>query len=277
MSVIRIKVGDDLPVISDSLTYSDESVPDLAGATVRFIMRGPWAATPKIDAAATVLDQNTVPGGVQYVWQPANVDTPGEYRAEWRVTFANAKEMTFPTSGTMTVIIESSQADVPVRRLYCTRDDLVLGDLELSSRLDPQDYIRRASRDVDVVLARRYVVPVPSTAAQQTQDLLTSVTADLASAYILMSVATGGEDNMTNAYGMHLFNRAMTTLGNYVTGDSVLAGVETAPNPGSSSETGPVAIRQEDPESLIAGFYQFTNPDYAGVPVFGPAVRPYGL
>lgn len=153
---------------------------------------------------------------------------------------------------------------------YATDSDLLLGDLELSASVSTALYLERASRDVDLALSRMYVTPIP-TADPVTAHLLSSVTADLASAYLLLAVAQGGEDNHVNAYGQHLYARAWDRLRPYLNGDLSIPGATLVPVP---TQAGPVAITQEDSRSLVEAFYKFVG-DTSYVPRMYPAVAPY--
>lgn len=77
---------------------------NLAGATVRFVMRAHGADTAKVAAAAEVVGDGST-GEVRYEWQAADLDTPGVYRAEWEVTYTGGAVETFPADGYITVVV----------------------------------------------------------------------------------------------------------------------------------------------------------------------------
>lgn len=97
-----LKRGDLLPQIKSKLKNPDGSAMNLAGATVRFRMRAAGEGSPKVDAAATVVDAPT--GTVAYAWQGTDSDTEGLFNAEWPVTIAGAVE-TVPNNGFLKVLI----------------------------------------------------------------------------------------------------------------------------------------------------------------------------
>lgn len=86
------------PILEDEL-----GAVDLTGATVVFTMRlegSTDASTPKIDRQSCTLQtqSGTTLGGVIYAWTSSDVDTVGNYKGEFFVTFANGKTDVFPRS-----------------------------------------------------------------------------------------------------------------------------------------------------------------------------------
>lgn len=95
-----IKRGDREPKFSAKLAV-DNAGQDLTGCSVKFIMKKPGAATPKISAAATIdqtVDSSTF-GDVSYSWGATDTDELGLFRAEFEVTFANGNKRTWPADG----------------------------------------------------------------------------------------------------------------------------------------------------------------------------------
>ena len=101
-----IKRGDLLPAITLAGTYSDGTPIDFSDATTpEFHMRLASAAdlsTPKIDAAATIVDG---PGGIiRYQWAGTDTDTAGIYTAEFEVT-KSGRKLSIPSATKLTVRI----------------------------------------------------------------------------------------------------------------------------------------------------------------------------
>lgn len=144
---------------------------------------------------------------------------------------------------------------------YCTTDDvlLLLTDLELSSSVDVDAFIAKSATDIDLTLGRRYVVPILSS-DYFTQTLLKTVNAELTASQMVMALAQGGEDNRVNAYGMHLYKRAIERISPYYT-DLVFPGA-TLREGQEALATGPAAIFQEDADSALASYYRFVSDPY---------------
>ena len=77
----------------------------LATATVKFIMTLKGETTPKVDAAALVIDGPT--GSVRYDWVAGDTDEEGIYDAEWEITYANGRKQTLPDDDYLEVIVKA--------------------------------------------------------------------------------------------------------------------------------------------------------------------------
>ena len=77
-----IKQGDVLPVLNDTLTYSDGSAVNLTSATVKFIMRSLTATLPTVNTTATVVSATA--GTVKYSFTPRIRPPPGAIKASGR-------------------------------------------------------------------------------------------------------------------------------------------------------------------------------------------------
>ena len=92
--------GDRKPSVLATLKYSDGTTVDLTGCTAKFHMKK--GATVKVNASATIISPPTN-GQVRYDWIIGDTDVTLEadgyvlYEAEFEITFADGKVMTFPT------------------------------------------------------------------------------------------------------------------------------------------------------------------------------------
>lgn len=103
---VRMKVGDTLPMLQQTLR-NDQGIPlNLAGGTVKLRMREPGQAL-KVNASAAVLDAPN--GVVRYQWVSGDLDTAGLFDAEWAVTYGTDVE-TLPANGFVKVLIAPSLA-----------------------------------------------------------------------------------------------------------------------------------------------------------------------
>lgn len=107
-----IKQGDAAPVFNDTLTYSDGTAVNLAGATVTFAMRSLSSAAVVPLAGVTTIE-NPFPAAVSFTPTVDDTATPGNYEAEWKVVFSGGVPMTFPTDGYLWVEIQPSVTNEP--------------------------------------------------------------------------------------------------------------------------------------------------------------------
>ena len=103
-----LKQNDTAPAIAFQLFSGAGTPVDLTGATVKLIAYLPGAASPKINAAATITEQAT--GKVSYTLQAADVDTVGDYLAEFQVTFSGGAVESFPNSAWLKIRITDDLA-----------------------------------------------------------------------------------------------------------------------------------------------------------------------
>lgn len=110
MADLTFKQHDRLPsisyILSEDITTGStttNSVINLTGATVRFIMRLRGATVPKVNAVATIVTATA--GTVRYDWGATDLDTAGEFDAEWEVTDSTGKPRTHPYNGYITITV----------------------------------------------------------------------------------------------------------------------------------------------------------------------------
>lgn len=93
-----IKVGDRRPVLQDTLVDASGAAINLTTATgVTLIMRPLYSATPKVNAAGTIV--TAASGIVQYSWGATDTDTPGDYYREWKITWSTGITQRVPGQG----------------------------------------------------------------------------------------------------------------------------------------------------------------------------------
>lgn len=100
----QIKAGDLRPTLDATLTDDAGTALDLTSASsCRFVMRSVAGGTPKVAAAASIVTPAS--GIVRYAWTGTDTDTPGDYFAEFEVTYAGPKTETHPNDGHLLVRI----------------------------------------------------------------------------------------------------------------------------------------------------------------------------
>jgi len=110
-----MKVNDTGPAIQSTLRDGNGVVVDVTGSTIQFKMkmrepargRGDMSRLVglKVDAAGGIVGAGT-DGVVSYTWVAGDTDTPGDYVAEWEVTFGGGVIESFPRPGFIHVTIE---------------------------------------------------------------------------------------------------------------------------------------------------------------------------
>jgi hypothetical protein len=163
---------------------------------------------------------------------------------------------------------------------YCTKDDLLTGDIPFSSKYgDGTSFVQLAADEIDATIGRIYVTPVTfdltnNPGSRVSQLMLKKINQLLASGRIVMDMAAGGEDDNLHAYGYSMWREAWTLLQDIVNGKYVL---DTAsgkiPTDVSNANTA-VSVHNEDGYSLVEAFYSGV-PSVLGYPMAGKRIRPY--
>tara|TARA_R110000868_G_C10831439_1_gene759407 strand:- start:330 stop:668 length:339 start_codon:yes stop_codon:yes gene_type:complete len=101
MSTVKIKADDTAieftnpagePLEIDGVTVN------LTGASIKFLLRMLDAPYTQYSLTAAI-DGTATDGNVTYTLGTGFPTTPGQYRQEWQVTFADSTILTFPSSG----------------------------------------------------------------------------------------------------------------------------------------------------------------------------------
>lgn len=141
---------------------------------------------------------------------------------------------------------------------YCTTTDLLIGDIQLSSTLSKESFVRDAADEMNARLGFVYILPITGIPAHAT-TLLKMINARLASGRLLMSIAAPAEDDGVHRYGEWLIKQAYDDLYAICNGQIILGGAVPAidPNPNSAM------ISNHDEESA---FEMYENSFYRGQP-----------
>lgn len=104
MADFSLKAHDRLPSIAAQFVDASAAPVDLTNAiAVTFIMSTADKKDVRTNSSATVVDAPT--GKVRYDWQTVDTATPGDYLAEWQVTWLGGLKQTFPSESYNTVSI----------------------------------------------------------------------------------------------------------------------------------------------------------------------------
>jgi hypothetical protein len=108
-----ITQGDTEPLFYEEFEYTNGEPANIEGATVEFIMRSLTAKEAQPLTGKVVL-VDAAEGKLYFAPSAADTSVPGNYTANWKVTFVGGEVMTFPTKGYLWVQVQpnltSSQA-----------------------------------------------------------------------------------------------------------------------------------------------------------------------
>ena len=163
---------------------------------------------------------------------------------------------------------------------YCTKDDLLTGDIPLAGKYgDGSAFVQLAADEIDATIGHIYVTPLmfDTTAHPEqrpSQLMMKKINTLLASGRIVMDMAAGGEDDNLHAYGYSMWKEAWQLLQDIVTGKYQLE-TETGKIPSDTSNANTaVSIANEDGYSLVEAFYS-ARPGILPYPLGGKRIRPY--
>lgn len=146
---------------------------------------------------------------------------------------------------------------------YCTKDDLLTGDIPLAGKYgDGTSFVQLAADEIDAQIGHIYITPVvfdestPEKAARvrPAKLLLKRINTLLASGRIILDMAAGAEDENLHAYGASMRAEALELLGMISSRKIDLTDAPELVEESDRANTGP-SIVQADPYSLVEGFY----------------------
>lgn len=111
MSDVVMKVNDLLPTLDATLKDADGEY-DLTGDTVRFVMRssGGTVIADQTSTGSNVTILGATSGRVRFTWQSTEVDTPGNFLAEFETLSSDSKRLTFPNAGHIEIVFKPETA-----------------------------------------------------------------------------------------------------------------------------------------------------------------------
>lgn len=159
---------------------------------------------------------------------------------------------------------------------YCAKEDLLTGDIPLAGKYgDGTSFVNFAADEIDAQIGHIYVTPVefedPIPAGHRpAQLLLKKINILLASGRIILDMAAGGEDRELHDYGRSMLREGIDLL-NMISARKII--LEGAPQDTDEAEdkNNAISVKNEDPYSLVQGFYdRYTHPYLGDQPM-----RPY--
>jgi hypothetical protein len=144
---------------------------------------------------------------------------------------------------------------------FATKDDLMLGDMLISKRLDLDGVIDEAWIEIESVLGARYVTPIDRSQMlpHHTTQFLTRI-----HAYLATSIAVLGQAGAANpdalAYSQYLRERAMELVDKVVEGGTVLGGLTNTTNDTQGRSFAPsVFVKEESPFAYFEQSFHTDN------------------
>jgi hypothetical protein len=114
----KIKRGALAPPYRAILHQANKQPLDLNGSSVTFVMRLRGQANPKVEAAATILQQGDLQTGInigmaEYGWLTGDTDTAGIYDVEFKVVDPGGNPIRVPNDSYLEVQILGNLSAVP--------------------------------------------------------------------------------------------------------------------------------------------------------------------
>jgi hypothetical protein len=140
---------------------------------------------------------------------------------------------------------------------YSAEEDLLLGDLRVSEKIDKGKYVDDAAEEIDSKIGELYVLPLSAVApatdlAPHSRILLKRINNQLATGRLILALH-GGDEHL-HAYGLSLVNGALGELAMIANGVTSLVGAARVA--GSGEGAGPSIVNQ-DAYSATAAFEAF--------------------
>jgi len=110
------KQGDSGPAFKETFTKKSGGRYSLEGATVTLNLRALTSPAP-LALTGTLAITNPLEGEAEYIPSSQDTAVPGDYMATWTVVFPGGSQLTFPTEGYLSVLIEENLTTARAPRL----------------------------------------------------------------------------------------------------------------------------------------------------------------
>lgn len=148
---------------------------------------------------------------------------------------------------------------------YCVEADINLGDLQTPRVVTVEDWIMVTADEMDAEIGQIYKLPLSfdNSKPEDRADALylKKINSFLATARIILTIASGGEDTVLHAYGKSLLGDAKAALAKIVNGAVVLESATLLPDL-DAQYNGPI-ITNKDSGSFVDSFYNSNGTAHA--------------
>ena len=144
-----------------------------------------------------------------------------------------------------------------------TTDMLIDSALFSGTSWDPQKFVDDAADEIDSHVGGIYDTPLDTTSMDRASSLLIKrISNHLATGRYLIAATGLNEHGQVDAYGLSLVKSSLEALAALADGSVPLRGLSPSDDDAVVPRGAP-AVRQQDPESATAAFYdRITNPSY---------------
>lgn len=153
---------------------------------------------------------------------------------------------------------------------YSAKEDLLLGDIPISSAINPDKIVQDASDEIDSKLGHLFETPFDldenGPLERPARLLIKRINNFLATGRLILAIASPEENQNLHAYGWQLIQEANAAIAGIASGDITLEGVDVIEQ--TNAQVSVPLIDNLDEESSVEAFYdRIANPDYVYLPL----------
>lgn len=151
---------------------------------------------------------------------------------------------------------------------YSVVSDLLLGDVQIGTAIDPQKYVDDAADEMNSRLGMVYNLPLPLVSMPEfVKTILKLVNNRIASGRLLMAAAAAAQSHDLHAYGLSLVTDGYTDLGKILGGEIVLEGAVRRTN---GNQALAPTVTNRDGVSAVEAFEDYFYPPAPYYPPYRP-------
>jgi hypothetical protein len=151
---------------------------------------------------------------------------------------------------------------MPRATVYTTQAKIIsrLGDIKISDQLDIQEFVDRAANETDAALAGVYTIPLTGMSTEASGEM-SEINADLAAAYLILSLAAATQSEGTFALAQDLKKSSRDKLMEYRTGKKIIVGAEKDTTLADNQRYTP-KISVRGPDAKLGSRFSDIYPDF---------------